>query len=62
MKGDIGYDPLEDWAGDSKGKEQMDFIDFYDAMFELADVWCPKVLAKGRGPRGEGEEADVWFP
>ena len=39
MKGDIMYDPEEDWLDDNKGKPQMDFPDFFDAMFELADTW-----------------------
>ena len=33
------YDPEEDWLDDNKGKPQMDFPDFFDAMFELADMW-----------------------
>ena len=24
----------------------MDFPDFFDAMFELADVWCEKISAE----------------
>ena len=33
------YDPEEDWLDDNKGEPQMDFPDFFDAMFELADMW-----------------------
>ena len=39
------YDPEEDWLDDNKGKEQMDYPDFFDAMFELADMWCQNVNA-----------------
>ena len=45
MKGDITYDPEEDWLDDNKGKPQMDYPDFFDAMFELADMWCEVVSA-----------------
>ena len=45
MKGDITYDPEEDWLDDNKGKPQMDYPDFFDAMFELADMWCDTVDA-----------------
>ena len=45
MKGDIMYDPEEDWLDDNKGKAQMEYPDFFDAMFELADMWCPDVNA-----------------
>jgi len=37
MEADIGYDPGEDWEGDSRGRPMMDFPSFFDAMFELAD-------------------------
>ena len=39
------YDPEEDWLDDNKGKEQMDYPDFFDALFELADMWCDTVDA-----------------
>ena len=39
------YDPEEDWLDDNKGKEQMDYPDFFDALFELADMWCDTVHA-----------------
>ena len=37
LKPDPNYDPREDWECDSKGKPKMDFPDYFDAMFELAD-------------------------
>ncbi|GAX74739.1 hypothetical protein CEUSTIGMA_g2186.t1 [Chlamydomonas eustigma] len=43
MEPDLNYDPEEDWENDSKGKAMMDYPDFFDAMFELADLWCPSV-------------------
>ena len=46
MEGDPDYDPEEDWLDDNKGKPHMDFPDFFDAMFELADVWCEKISAE----------------
>ena len=39
MDGDVEYDPEEDWLDDNKGKDHMDYPDFFDAMFELADMW-----------------------
>ena len=39
MDGDMEYDPEEDWLDDNKGKDLMDYPDFFDAMFELADMW-----------------------
>ncbi|GAX74549.1 hypothetical protein CEUSTIGMA_g1999.t1 [Chlamydomonas eustigma] len=45
MKGDINYDPEEDWLDDNKGQDSMGFPDFFDAMFELADMWCDDVSA-----------------
>jgi len=45
MEGDIDYDPEEDWLDDNKGKEQMEYPDFFDAMFELADMWSDGVDA-----------------
>ena len=45
MKGDIDYDPEEDWLDDNKGKAQMEYPDFFDAMFELADMWSESVDA-----------------
>ena len=37
MDPDPFYDPKDDWECDSKGKARMDYPDFFDAMFELAD-------------------------
>ena len=31
---------LEDWVSDSKGNSQMSYDAFFDAMFELVDLWC----------------------
>ncbi|GAX74551.1 hypothetical protein CEUSTIGMA_g2001.t1 [Chlamydomonas eustigma] len=45
MKGDINYDPEEDWLDDNKGQDSMGFPDFFDAMFELADMWCESMSA-----------------
>ena len=39
------YDPEEDWLDDNKGKVQMDYPDFFDATFELADMWSDGVNA-----------------
>ena len=46
MEGDLDYDPEEDWLDDNKGKPNMEFPDFFDAMFELADVWCDQISAQ----------------
>ena len=37
LEADLSYDPSEDWESDCKGKPQMDYPDFFDAMFDLAD-------------------------
>ena len=37
MEGNEDYDPADDWESDSKGKPHMDYPDFFDALFELAD-------------------------
>ncbi len=39
MKGDMQYDPEADWLEDNKGQDVMRFPDFFDALFELADMW-----------------------
>ena len=30
----------EDWESDSNGKLEMNYGMFYNAIFELVDVWC----------------------
>ncbi|GAX76045.1 hypothetical protein CEUSTIGMA_g3488.t1 [Chlamydomonas eustigma] len=45
MEGDIEYDPEEDWLDDNKGQDVMGYPDFFDALFELADMWCETVSA-----------------
>ena len=40
------YDPMEDWEADSEGQQMMRFPEFFSALFELADVWCPTVVAE----------------
>ncbi|KAG2432072.1 hypothetical protein HXX76_008999 [Chlamydomonas incerta] len=40
LKADPDYDPSEDWLDDNKGLPYMDFPNFFDAMFELADMWA----------------------
>ena len=40
------YDPKEDWEADCKGHQMMCFPEFFSALFELADVWCPTVVAE----------------
>jgi hypothetical protein len=39
MQGDVEYDPEEDWLDDNKGLDIMGYPDFFDALFELADMW-----------------------
>jgi hypothetical protein len=39
MEGDVEYNPEEDWLDDNKGLESMAYPDFFDALFELADMW-----------------------
>ena len=39
MKGDMNYEPEEDWLDDNKGLDIMGFPNFFDAIFELADMW-----------------------
>ena len=46
MKGDMNYDPEEDWLDDNKGLDIMAYPNFFDAMFELADMWCESVSAE----------------
>ena len=46
IKADLDYDPSEDWEQDSKGKDIMNWPDFYDALFELADLWAESRDAK----------------
>lgn len=33
----------EDWTRDSKGEAQMSFANFFDSVFELADLWCETI-------------------
>ncbi|KAF4318775.1 hypothetical protein BBO99_00007054 [Phytophthora kernoviae] len=33
----------EDWIRDSKGESTMGFADFFDSVFELADLWCETI-------------------
>lgn len=33
----------DDWKRDSKGGSQMSFADFFDSVFELADLWCETI-------------------
>jgi hypothetical protein len=39
MQADPDYDPEEDWDADSKGADIMSYPDFFDSLFELADMW-----------------------
>ena len=41
MAPDPNYDPEEDWVSDTKGgtEQYMLYPQFFDAMFELADMW-----------------------
>lgn len=39
LTGDIDYDPEEDWVADCKGHKIIQYPDFFDSMFELADMW-----------------------
>lgn len=39
MQADIEYDPEEDWLDDNKGLTDMAWPNFFDALFELADMW-----------------------
>ena len=32
-----------DWLRDSKGQRTLSYSAFFDAFFELADVWCPNI-------------------
>ncbi|ETO77220.1 hypothetical protein F444_07546 [Phytophthora nicotianae P1976] len=33
----------EDWSRDSKGESVMSFANFFDSVFELADLWCETI-------------------
>ncbi|GMF10040.1 unnamed protein product [Phytophthora lilii] len=33
----------EDWVRDSKGEPVMSFANFFDSVFELADLWCETI-------------------
>jgi hypothetical protein len=33
----------EDWLRDSKGEPVMSFVNFFDSVFELADLWCETI-------------------
>ena len=50
MQPDLDYDPSEDYVHDSKGNEEsaegMQWPDFYDALFELADLWSESCRAR----------------
>ncbi|TMW55329.1 hypothetical protein Poli38472_013220 [Pythium oligandrum] len=35
----------EDWKRDSKGESEMSFANFFDSIFELADLWCETIDA-----------------
>ncbi|GLE03822.1 hypothetical protein PINS_up012733 [Pythium insidiosum] len=35
----------EDWKRDSKGENEMSFANFFDSIFELADLWCDTIDA-----------------
>lgn len=35
-----------DWTKDSKGAESLSYVNFVDAFFELADIWCPEIDAE----------------
>ena len=39
MDADPSYDPEEDWEADCKGRDVMMYPDFFDSLFELADMW-----------------------
>ncbi len=39
MQGEITYDPEEDWYDDNTGRSAMDFTNFFDALFEVPDMW-----------------------
>lgn len=43
---DADYDPADDWIADSDSKAIMHFPAFFDALFELADMWCTSVCAE----------------
>lgn len=32
-----------DWERDAKGEKTMNYRQFYDSFFELADIWCPDI-------------------
>lgn len=34
---------FEDWTRDSKGETEMSFANFFDSVFELADLWCETI-------------------
>ncbi|KAJ0400824.1 hypothetical protein P43SY_008612 [Pythium insidiosum] len=35
----------DDWKRDSKGEPEMSFANFFDSIFELADLWCDTIDA-----------------
>ena len=54
MDADPEYDPEEDWLDDNKGEDSMAYPNFFDAMFELADMWwVGGGLGRGAGGRGQ---------
>ena len=44
LTGGGGYDPEEDWRADSHGLGPMAFGLFYDAVFQLVDLWTETSL------------------
>ena len=50
MQGDINYDPEEDWLDDNKGMDQMDYPNFFDAMFELAGKRVSPLMMRVHAP------------
>ncbi|GAX75990.1 hypothetical protein CEUSTIGMA_g3433.t1 [Chlamydomonas eustigma] len=45
IRGEITYDPEDDWREDNHGRDQMEFSEFFDSLFEVADMWCEKISA-----------------
>ena len=41
----------EDWESDSNGKLEMKYGMFYNAIFELVDVWCEVSAPRAPPPR-----------
>ncbi|GAX74547.1 hypothetical protein CEUSTIGMA_g1997.t1 [Chlamydomonas eustigma] len=49
IQGEITYDPEDDWQEDNHGRDKMEFSDFFDSLFEVADMWCEKISAPDYG-------------